>query len=201
MFQFRTSGIRNFADSLSISLFHNSDTCNLLCLYKLWDNGYTFKVKGDTVTAMEFQVGKESKTGIAIKIAKGPHRNSLTKTIVDQFKQNIVRAEGYVVVLSVLLSSAFCGVYKSKAMGEKSCKQGLKNKWKMAHNLVSFVAAILLLVSVSSVTEARTRLYPVSNGIGRPSVSDSSDDSICNSMVEPQGYACQKHTVMLNSFA
>ncbi|XP_031394027.1 triacylglycerol lipase 2-like [Punica granatum] len=65
----------------------------------------------------------------------------------------------------------------------------------MAHNLINFTAAVLLCVGVCSAAEARTRSYSVSNGIGRSLVSESSSDSICNSMVQPQGYVCQEHKV------
>ncbi|KAK6238620.1 hypothetical protein QUC31_004089 [Theobroma cacao] len=62
----------------------------------------------------------------------------------------------------------------------------------------SLTCIILLIFFCGSAAGSRTKLFSFNaqgNGIGVAALAPSSDDGICKSMVETQGYACEEHTV------
>lgn len=63
----------------------------------------------------------------------------------------------------------------------------------MANTLITLILVIQLCVLAGCVA-AGTKLYSINNG-GENDMLISAD-GICKSMVEPQGYICQEHTVI-----
>lgn len=64
----------------------------------------------------------------------------------------------------------------------------------MANSLASI---ILLILFCGSAIGTRTKLFSFK---GQKGISAVSDDGICKSVVDPQGYVCQEHTVISQIF-
>lgn len=88
-------------------------------------------------------------------------------------------------------------IKKSSQLLENSLRFGITHKiFSMANKSTSSLLLVTLICISLAVAAARTKLYQTNNvqeSIAVPFTG--ANDSICNSMVEPQGYVCQEHQV------
>jgi lysosomal acid lipase/cholesteryl ester hydrolase len=69
----------------------------------------------------------------------------------------------------------------------------------MAEILATQILAILFCLTAAAAA-ARTKFYSFNSQDGTSVSSLNANDGICKSVVEPQGYACQEHTVQEANF-